>query len=85
MLILYFFVANVESTIESTNVPKMMLKERPVDISTWGMVTGMPSHANSAFTYSFMARSILIPTKINIIPNPYFRYWKYLAIAAKAK
>ena len=74
-----------ESAIESTNVPKMMPNESLVDIAISGMVTGMPSHASSAFTYSYMANSILIPTKIRIIPKPYFRYWKYLAMAAKAK
>ena len=80
-----FLVAMVEIPMESSNVPKMMHKERPVEISTCGMVTGIPSHASTALTYSFIANSIFTPTKIRMIPNPYFRYWKYLAMAAKAK
>ena len=38
-----------------------------------GMLMSMPSNFPKSMTYSFMASSILMPTKLRMIPKPYFR------------
>ena len=70
-----FFLREIttESPIDSTRVPKMMMSDQRVGISMWGMFRFRPTRLPSWLMYSFMASNILIPTKMRMMPRPYFR------------
>ena len=74
-----------DSPIDSSSVPKIKTSDHIVGTSIWGMFRSMPTHDAIRLFYSFMASSILMPTKMRMMPRPYFRYVKYLATAANAK
>ena len=59
--------------IDSTSRPKMMVNDSSVGTSMCGMFRSRPSHEPIWLMYSFMASSILMPTKMRMTPRPYFR------------
>ena len=71
--------------MEAVSREKMMARLQLVGTSICGMLSFKPTSVPSLLMYSSVASSILRPTKMRMMPSPYFKYLKYLAIAASAK
>ena len=67
------FVMTTDRSIERTRTPKMSARLTGVGTSMWGMLMKRPSSEPRWLMYSFMASSIFTPTKMRMMPRPYFK------------